>query len=227
MDHLRKSPTQSNKRDPNSSHRNMRHMLERLESTVSALPPTLSEYLDAFNSFCLSGVKLASLLETLFQESPILLVALRFREACELLSDKCNKTGVMLKQDIVGPVKKLAPSLSKLRSRVDTHAKAASKHESYLKQLESLKLSLNPNRQKLEQVEQKFHASAEDFAKEDSKLAGALNELHKMRVEVSTSLFSLPTAHVVIAVRDFGMDGLKRYQGSDVMVISVVCAAVQ
>jgi len=202
-------------------------MLERLESTVSALPPTLSEYLDAFNSFCLSGVKLASLLETLFQESPILLVALRFREACELLSDKCNKTGVMLKQDIVGPVKKLAPSLSKLRSRVDTHAKAASKHESYLKQLESLKLSLNPNRQKLEQVEQKFHASAEDFAKEDSKLAEALNELHKMRVEVSTSLFSLPTAHVVIAVRDFGMDGLKRYQGSDVMVISVVCAAVQ
>ena len=178
MDHLRKSPTQSNKRDPNSSHRNMRHMLERLESTVSALPPTLSEYLDAFNSFCLSGVKLASLLETLFQESPILLVALRFREACELLSDKCNKTGVMLKQDIVGPVKKLAPSLSKLRSRVDTHAKAASKHESYLKQLESLKLSLNPNRQKLEQVEQKFHASAEDFAKEDSKLAEALNELH-------------------------------------------------
>lgn len=164
-------------------------MLERLESTLSAVPPALSEYLDAFNSFCLSGVKLASLLETLFQETPILLVALRFREACELLGDKCTKSGVVLKQDIVSPVKRLATSLSKLRSRVDSHAKAASKHESYLKQLESLKLSLNPNRQKVDQVEHKFHASAEDFAKEDSQLAEALNDLHKMRVEVS---FSVP-----------------------------------
>lgn len=185
-----KSPTQSSiKRDPNSSHKNMRNMLERLESTLSAVPPTLSEYLDAFNSFCLSGVKLASLLETLFQETPILLVALRFREACELLGDKCNKSGVVLKQDIVSPVKRLATSLSKLRSRVDSHAKAASKHESYLKQLESLKLSLNPNRQKVDHVEHKFHASAEDFAKEDSQLAEALNDLQKMRVEVS---FSVP-----------------------------------
>jgi len=189
MEHLRiKSPTpSSSKRDPNSSHKNMRNMLERLESTLSAVPPTLSEYLDAFNSFCLSGVKLASLLETLFQETPVLLVALRFREACELLGDKCNKSGVVLKQDIVSPVKKLATSLSKLRSRVDSHAKAASKHESYLKQLESLKLSLNPNKQKVDQVEHKFHASAEDFAKEDSQLAEALNELQKMRVEVSFS----------------------------------------
>ena len=192
MEHLRiKSPTQSSsKRDPNSSHKNMRNMLERLESTLSAVPLTLSEYLDAFNSFCLSGVKLASLLETLFQETPILLVALRFREACELLGDKCNKSGVVLKQDIVSPVKKLATSLSKLRSRVDSHAKAASKHESYLKQLESLKLSLNPNKQKVDQVEHKFHASAEDFAKEDSQLAESLNELQKMRVEVSFSCSS-------------------------------------
>ena len=173
------------RREPNSTHKTMRQKLERMESTVSALPQALSEYLDSFNSYCLSGIKLASLLETLFQETPILLVALRFREACEQLSDKCNKSGVLQKQEIVGPVKRLAPALSKLRSQVESHAKTISKHESYLKQLEQLRSAQHPKKEKIEHVETKFHASAEDFAKEDSQLAEALNELHQLRVEVT------------------------------------------
>lgn len=193
---LRKSPVLS-RRDPNNAHKNMRHKLERLETTVSAVPQSLGEYLDAFNSYCISGIKLASLLETLFQETPIWLVSLRFRESCEQMSEKCNKSGVLLRQEIVGPVKKIAPALSKLRSHLDNHAKAASKHESYLKQLEQLKSSGNPNKQKLEQVEHKFHTSAEEFAKEDSQLAEALNELQQLRVEVSFPWDTISDIHLV------------------------------
>ena len=188
----RKSPTASGSRKADAgskSHKSMKQQLERLENTLSALPKALCEYMDNFSSFSETGVKLASLLETLFQETPILLVALRFREACETINDKCSKSGLLMKQEIVPPVKKVAPTLSKLRNQVETHAKVVSKHESYLKQLESLRASANPNRQKLEQVEHKFHQSAEDFAKEDSHLAEALNELYRTRVEVGCLVF--------------------------------------
>ena len=183
MDHLRKSPVHS-KSSANNSYKSMKQKLERLESTVSAVPSTLNEYLEAFSQLCLSGVKLASLLETIFQDTPILLVALRFREACEQINDKCSKSGVILKQEIVGPVKKLAPALGKLRGRVDSHSKALVKHESCLKHLESFKSSQHASRQKLEQVEHKFHSSAEEFAREDGLLAEAQNDLYKLRVEV-------------------------------------------
>ena len=142
--------------------------------------------MEAFNSFCLSGIKFSSLLETLFQDTPVLMVALRFREACEQLNDKCSKSTVMLKGEMVPAVtKKLAPSLSRLRNRIDSHAKAMSKHETYVKQLENLGAAQSPNKQKLEQVEGKFQTSAKDFAKEDSLLAEAMNDVQKMRVEVS------------------------------------------
>ena len=157
-----------------------------MDSTVTAIPQTLTEYMDAFNSFCLTGIKFASLLETVFQDTPILLMALRFREACEQMNDKCSKSTLILKNEVVPPVKrKLAPSLSQLRNRLESHAKALSKHESYARQLENLSSMQNPNKQKMEQVEGKFQTSAKDFAKEDSQLAEALNEVQKMRVEVS------------------------------------------
>ena len=192
------SPTVLRK-EANASHKTMKQKLDRLESTLSALPQVLSEYIDAFNTYCLYGIKLASLLETLFQETPILLVALRFREACEQLSDKSNKTGVLQKQEIVGPVKKMAPALSKLRSRVESHGKIIAKHESYRKQLEQIKLSHHPKKEKLEHIENKFHTSAEEFAREDAQLAEALNELHQLRVEVSQVMcvFSEPIPYVV------------------------------
>lgn len=189
MEHLgfgRRSFPGSRNSSGSSTHKSMRQNLDRMESTVTAIPQALGEYMDCFNSFCLSGIKFSSLLETMFQDTPVLLVALRFREACEQLNDKCIKSTMMLKGEIVPPItKKLAPSLSKLRSRVDGHAKALSKHESHVKQMENLNSSQTPNKQKLEQLEAKFEASATDFAKEDANLVEARNEVQKIRVEVS------------------------------------------
>ena len=176
-----------------SSHKSVKQNLDRLDSTVSAIPQTLGEYMDTFNSFCLSGMKLASLLETLFQDTPVLVVALRFREACEQMKEKCGKSTVVIKGEMVPPLtKQLSSSLSNLRSRLDSHAKALSKHESYRKQLETLSCAQAPNKQKLEQVENKFQTSAKDFAKEDVQLAEALNDVHRMRVEVSAPHCMLP-----------------------------------
>lgn len=181
----RQSTSTQQHQQATNSHKTMRQNLDRIDSTVTAIPRTLGEYMDAFNAFCLSGVKFASLLETVLQDTPILLVALRFREACEQMNDKCNKSAMMLKGEIVPPVtKKLVPSLSQLRCRLESHAKALSKYENYAKQLENLSSAQNPSKQKLDQVESKFQASARDFKKEDSQLAEALNEAHKMRVEV-------------------------------------------
>lgn len=167
-----------------SSHKSMRQKLDRMENTINALPQTMGEYMEAFSAFCVSGLKFASLLETVLQDTPVLLVTRRFREACEQLGDKAAKTTMSLKGEVIPCVNKLAPSLSHLRGRIDSHAKALSKHESYEKQLENLGNAQSPNKQKMEQVEAKFWASLKDFAKEDVQLAEALNEVKKMRVEV-------------------------------------------
>ena len=166
------------------SHKIWKNKLEKLETAVSAVPQSLKDYLDFFTSFCEAGTKLASLLETLFQDTPLLCLALRFREACEELSDKCNKTGLLLKQEITAPVKRIVPGLSKLRSRLNSHAHALAKYESYQSQLEALKSQSNPSKQKLEHVEDKFQNYSMEFAKEDTQLACALDELYNLRVEV-------------------------------------------
>ena len=173
--------------DPSSGHKSMRQKLERVEGALLALPQALEEYLEAFSSCCLSGLKLASLFETLFHDTPVLLVALRFREACEQVGDKAAKSGLLLRQEVVGPVKRAAPVFGVVRGRLESHAKAANKHEGYLRQLESLKSAqgAGASRHKVAQMEGKFHSSAEDFAREDSLLAEALSELQRMRVEVS------------------------------------------
>ena len=154
METLHKSPSHSRKDSPpnTTTHKTLKHKLDRLESTVTALPQAFCEYVDAFGSFCLAGIKLASLLETVFQDTPVLLLALRFREGCELVGDKCSKSSLFIKQEVVPPVKKFGPALGVLRNRVETHARVLAKHESYLKQLESLKMAQNPSRMKVEQV---------------------------------------------------------------------------
>lgn len=179
------SPRQGTSQPANNSHKTMRQNLDRMDSSVIAIPQTLGEYMDTFNAFCQSGIKLASLVETVLQDTPTVLLALRFREVCEQMNDKCKKSAMMLRGEVVPPVTtKLAPALSQLKRRLETHAKALSKQESYAVQLENLSSAQNPSKQKVEQIESKFRVSMQDFAKEDSQLAETLNEVHKMRVEV-------------------------------------------
>ena len=161
--------------------------MERLENTVSAIPQGMNEFIESLNQCGLSGIKVACLLETLFQDTPMAMLALRFRDGCELFSDKCNKSGTLITQEISGPVKKIAPSLSRLRSRLESHSKALSKYESCENQLEQLKAQQTPNKQKIEQVEAKLNGAMEEFAKEDQQLARALDDLNQLRIEVRTA----------------------------------------
>ena len=180
---MMKSPFRTS-REASGEHKTLRQKLERLDGNLLAIPQALNECLEAFSSWCLSGLKLASLMESFFQETPVLLVALRFREVCQQLGDYAERSGLLLRQEMESAVKKVAGVFGDVRGHLDSHGRAAAKHESYLRQLESLKSSQSASRHKVEQVEAKFEASAEEFAREDSRLAEALNELHKMKVEV-------------------------------------------
>lgn len=171
------------------SHKSLRQKLERLENTVSAIPQSMNEFIEGLNQCGLSGIKFACLLETLFQDTPMSVLALRFRDGCEQFSDKCNKSGTFIMQEISGPVKRIGPSLSKLRSRLESHSKSLSKYESYENQLEQLKAQQTPNKQKIEQVETKLNAAMEDYAKEDKQLARALDDLNRLRSEVMGPCF--------------------------------------
>ena len=168
------------------SHKNLQQRLDRLENTVSAIPQSMNEFVEGLNQSGLSGIKVACLLETLFQDTPMSMLALRFRDGCEQFSDKCNKSGTFITQEISGPVKKIGPSFSKLRSRLESHSKALVKYEAYEGQLEQLKSQQAPNKQKIEQVEAKLSVAMEDYAREDKQLARALDDLNRLRSEVRT-----------------------------------------
>lgn len=174
--------TSGARREP--SHKAMRQRLERLESSLNAVPQAMEECLDGLEAHCTAGVKLASLMETVFQDSPLLLLALRYKEACEQLLDKSSRSGLTMKQEVVVPLKRLGPALSRLRTHIDSHAKASAKHESHLRQLEGVTLSGSASRSKVESVEGRFRASAQEFAEEDQQLAEALRELQQLRTEV-------------------------------------------
>ena len=174
------------RREP-TTHKSLRQRLERVESSLNAVPPAMEEAVDGLESHCTAGIKLASLLETVLQDSPLLLLVLRYKEACETLLDKTSRAGLAMKGELVAPVKRLGPTVSRLRSHIDSHAKAYSRHQTYLKQLEGATLSSSSTPRKLEQVEAKFQSSAQEFAEEDHQLCLAKTEFSQMRMEVGVA----------------------------------------
>lgn len=176
------------RREP-TSHKAMRQRLERLESSLNAVPPAMEEAVEGLEAHCTAGVKLASLLETVLQDSPLLLLALRYKEACETLLDKTSRAALAMKGELVAPVKRLGPTVSRLRSHIDSHAKASSRHESCVRQLEGITLSTSASQSKKEQVEAKFHSSAQEFAQEDRQLNLANTEFSQMRTEVGMTCY--------------------------------------
>jgi hypothetical protein len=172
-----------------NTHKALRQRLERLESSLNAVPPAMEEAVEGLEAHCTAGIKLASLLETVLQDSPLLLLALRYKEACETLLDKTSRGGLALKGELVAPVKRLGPTVSRLRSHIDSHAKASARHESCLKQLEGVTLSASASRSKVEAVEAKFRSSAQEFAHEDKQLSLAHTELSQMRTELMGGCF--------------------------------------
>ena len=171
------------RREP-TTHKTLRQRLERMETSLNAIPPAMEEAVDGLESHCTAGIKLASLLETVLQDSPLLLLVLRYKEACETLLDKTSRTGLAMKGELVAPIKRLGPTVSRLRSHIDSHSKASARHQSSLKQLEGATLSSSTSRNKIEQVEAKFRSSAQEFAEEDHQLCLATTEFSQMRAEV-------------------------------------------
>lgn len=172
-------------------HKAMRQRLERLENSLNAVPQAVEEATDGLMAYCMAGVKLASLLETVFQDSPLLLLALRYKEACETVVDKSSRASITMKGEVTVPVKRLGPALGRMRSQIESHSKATSRHENLLRQLEGVTRSPSASRSKVEQIEGKFKASAQDFVQEDQQLHQAMQELTQLRTEVGVLWMAL------------------------------------
>ena len=178
-----------------AEHKWRKQRLEKLDSTISELPQCFEELLKSLNGYCSAGLRLSSLFGTVFEDTPLLLVAMRFKEASEQLEEKCKRLEIMLQPEFVSACKKIGPCVSHQRSCLDSHAKSLSKYESAQNALDALNSSPSTPKQKLEQAEVKFKDALSNFAKEDTNLAHATDELDKLRVEVticSPSCLSFP-----------------------------------
>lgn len=160
-----------------------KHRLEKLDSTISELPPCFDEWLNSLNGYCTTGTKLASLLETVLEDTPLLMTVSQYKEACEQVTEKCKRLEIHLQPEFVAACKKVGPCISQLRSSISTHAKAVTKYESAQSQYENIN-SDSASKVKLDQAETKFKNALQEFVKQDKHLAEASDELDKLRVEV-------------------------------------------
>ena len=161
-----------------------KHRLEKLDSTISELPSCFDEWLNSLNGYCSAGSKLASLLETVLEETPLLMTVCQYKEACELLKEKCKTLEVGLQPEFVAACKKVGPCVSQLRSSIASHAKSLNKYESAQTQYENIN-SESASKPKIDQAETKFKNALQDFVNQDKHLAEATDELDRLRVEVS------------------------------------------
>ncbi len=160
-----------------------KHRLEKLDSTISELPVCFDEWLNSLNGYCTAGSKLASLLEAVLEETPLLMTVSQYKEACEQLNDKCKRMEIHLQPEFVSACKKVGPCISQLRSTIGTHAKSLSKYESAQSQYENIN-SDSASKAKIDQAETKFKNALQEFANQDKHLAEATSELDRLRVEV-------------------------------------------
>lgn len=165
-----------------------KHRLEKLDSTISELPQCFEEWLNSLNGFSAMGIKLATLLEMVLEETPLLSVVLRYKEACEHLGTKCQQQEIRLQPEFKAACKKVGPRVSGLRNSIDSHAKSVSKYESAQNHYEAVSNADSASKQKLDQAELKFKNALQEFANEDTHLAKATAELDRLRVEVRTTL---------------------------------------
>ena len=162
-----------------------KHRLEKLDSTISELPLCFDEWLNSLNGYCSAGRKLASLLETVLEETPLLMTVSQYKEACEQLTEKCKRLEIHLQPEFVAACKKVGPCVSQLRNSISTHAKSSSKYESAQSQYENIN-SDSASKAKIDQAETKFKNALQDFVNQDRHLAEATDELDRLRVEVGT-----------------------------------------
>ena len=168
-----------------AEHKCRKQRLEKLDNTISELPQCFEDLLKSLNGYCSAGIRLATLLSTVFDGTPLLLVAMRFKEASEKLELKSKSLEILLQPEFVSACKKIGPCVSQQRSCLDSHAKAISRYESAQNALDSANSSPSGSRHKLEQAELKFNDALKEFATEDSNLARASDELDRLRVDVS------------------------------------------
>ena len=159
-----------------------KHRLEKLDSTISELPLCFDEWLNSLNGYCTAGKKLASLLETVLEETPLLMTVSQYKEACEQLTEKCKRLEMQLQPEFAAACKKVGPCVSQLRNSISTHAKSLSKYESAQSQYENINESAS--KAKIDQAETKFKNALQDFVNHDRHLAEATDELDRLRVKV-------------------------------------------
>ena len=162
-----------------------KHRLEKLDHSITELPKSFDEWLNSLSNYCKTGAMLASQLELVLEDTPLLIHILKYRETCELMADKCKKQEELLKPEFAAVCKKVGPTVGSLRSNFDLHAKLSSKYESAKTQLENISNSDSKSKAKVEQADMKYKNALQEFTEQDTQLSNAIKQFDTIRVEVN------------------------------------------
>lgn len=174
----------SEKNSPKAEYKLRRHRFEKMDSSLTELPKCFDEWLVSLNNYCKTGCRLASLLETALDDTPLLMVVLRYKEACEHLLEKYAQQEI-LQQEFESACKKVGPSVSSLRNSLDVYAKLLTRYDSTQSHMEDIRRVDSNVTKKGDHSETKFKTAQQELLNQESQLTKAIDDLNSSRVKVS------------------------------------------
>ena len=151
---------------------------------ISQLPQVFDSLLSSLSTFCQSGQQLASLLEMILEDTPLVTVANTYHNTCEELSLKCTQQESLLRQQIIASCQKMGPLVSSLRSSVGQYSKSGTKYEASKSQYESLSSDSKSSQAKVEQLQLKFESARNEFNHSLAQLGKTTDELDSAKINV-------------------------------------------
>ena len=175
---------ESEQNSPKAEYKLRRHRFEKMDSSLTELPKCFDEWLVSLNNYCKTGCRLASLLETALDDTPLLMVVLRYKEACQHLIEKYAQQEI-LQQEFETACKKVGPSVSSLRNSLDIYAKLLTRYDSVQNHMEDIRRVDSSITKKGDQSETKLKTALQELLNQETQLTKVTDDLNASRVKVS------------------------------------------
>jgi hypothetical protein len=165
-------------------HKLNKHRLEKLDRSLSEIPQYFDLLLNSLRTFCSAGSNLGLLLEAVLEDTPLISVAIKYKESCRLIEEKYTHQEDLLKPAFVSACKRLGTTISGLRNSYDHHAELLAKSESVKAQLKQLEHSDSASAAKLEQADLKYQSLLRDLTTQEVELNNSVHSLDTEREKV-------------------------------------------
>lgn len=101
--------------------------MAELDTSLTQLPKSFDDWLSSMKAFSTAGKNIASLLESILDQTPLQQITSKYKRACDDMHDTCTNQETILTQDFTTSCQQIGPMVSALRSSLLVRDKMESK----------------------------------------------------------------------------------------------------